>query len=319
MSEMDGLTAGSVTLEGDTPTIVGGPPVAAPVAPVEPATPPVEEETVEGVTLDLRGQKLVPLQALQAARADTKALKAQLHAAQDLQAEVETLRGKAQTADQVSAWVESVRPLLTKLKDRPDLVQQVMSGAPAPVVAPTAPVEADVLSPADAEELARTLELYTPEGQPDLVRAQKMARINQKMAAKQAAETFAPVREQMAAGQSGTLRTQYAAMKDKAGRTVSPQVLDQMWNLVPAELIARDPNVAGVLYYAAKGYAAHHGLDEPSAPPSVPVVTETPGGQRSPQHTLTELDRRFARTMGSEKTYTETAAHYRPGAINVLE
>ena len=89
---------------------------------------------------------------------------------------------------------------------------------------------------------------------------------------------------------------------------------------MPAALVAQDPNVAGVLYYAAKGYAAHHGLDEPAPPPNMPVVTESAGGGRNTaQTTLSDLDRKFARTMGDEKRYRETAQGYKPNAINVLE
>jgi hypothetical protein len=306
-----------VTLEGDEPSIVG--PQAAP-ADVAPAPAPAGDEDAEpeGITIDLRGSKMVPLEALQAERGRRKEYQAQVKAAESLKAEVDALRGKAQTAEQVTAWVEQVRPLLEKLKGQPDLVKAIMSGQP--VGQPQAPPEqAGPLSPEEAEDLARTMELYTAEGKPDLARAQKMAGKMAKLASGQAAAAMAPVTAAMAEGQSGTLRQQYAGLRDKAGRTVNPDVLQKMWQLVPSNLVAQDPNVAGVLYYAAKGYAAHHGMDEPAPPTSLPIVTEPAGGHQTAARALSDLDRRFARTMDSEKKYTETSARYKPGQINILE
>jgi len=110
-------------------------------------------------------------------------------------------------------------------------------------------------------------------------------------------------------------------VRDKAGRTVNPAVLEQIWNIVPPELIARDPNVAGILYYAARGYSSHHGLDEPVAPARAPLFTEPAGGRPQPNASpLSEFDRAMQRaTQLSDKAYTERASGYKPGAINVLE
>jgi len=316
----DDLMPGAVTLEGETPTLVS-PPVASAETP--PADTPVGDEDAEpeGITIDLRGEKMVPLSALKAVREKLHATKAEAQAAAQLRAEVEALRPKAQDAEQVAQWVESVRPLLAKLKDRPDIVRAVMEGQPtlagnqAQPPVPTGPLPLD-----EAEDLARTLELYDAEGKPDIARAQKMAGKFAKLAGAEASRTVAPITGAMVDAQAGTLKGQYAGLKDKAGRTVNPAVLDQMFKLVPSQLVAQDPNVAGVLYYAAKGYAAHHGLDEPAPPPNMPVVTESAGGGRqTAAQTLSDLDRKFARSMGSEKTYRETASGFKPGAINVLE
>jgi hypothetical protein len=321
----DGLPPGATSLEPtDSPAIVGPTPLGVtPPAPVEPIEPPPAapdgDDEPEGVVYDSRGQKLVPLQALQQTRAELKAAKA-------LASQVEQMREAADRGQAMEGWVENLKPLLARLKNRPDIVAAVMSNQQAPPMGPQSPYQpapdpGEALLPKqDAEDLARTLELYTPEGAPDLARARKLAFFMRRTAGQEAHQATAPLTQNLAMGQSGTLKGQYAQVKDKHGRTVNQAVLNQMWNIVPAELIANDPNVAGVLYYAAKGYSAHHGLEEPSQAPRSPLLSEPAGGRPQPTTTLTELDRAMQKAMQvSDKQYTDAGARYRPGAINVLE
>lgn len=326
MSDQSGLMGGPVSLESESPAIVGPPPGGPPpeppapiqeAAPAEPAAAvPEPEEEPEGVVYDSQGHKLVPLTALQQTRQELKAAKA-------LTAELDTLRQKAQQGEQIEQQINQLRPLLDKLKHRPDLVRAAMDGQTLPTAAPAQPaIDPDeaLLPTQDAEDLARTLELYTPEGTPDLKRARKIAAVMRRSADEEASRKLAPLAQAMSAGQSGTLKAQYAQVKDKSGKTVNPAVLEQLWNIVPAELVARDPNVASVLYYAAKGYAAHHGLEEPAPPPRAPIVTESPGGGRPAAPVLNEFDQNMRRAMQvSEKQYAEAKSRYKPGAINVLE
>jgi hypothetical protein len=323
MSDQMGMMGGPVSLETEQATIVGpppggSPPEAPPEAPSEPQEG--EDEAVEGVVQSATGDKLVPLSVLKRTREDLKAAK-------EAAKEAETLREQAKVAQERDRQLEQLRPLFDKLRQRPDVVQALLSGQEPPAPAPRGepqpavdPGEA-LLAKADAEDLARTLELYTPEGQPDINRARKIAAVMRRTSDEEAARRIAPIAQTFAQGQAGTLKQQYAGMKDKQGRTVNPQVLEQLWNLVPAELIAQDPKVAGILYYASKGYAQHHGLDEPVPPPRAPLMTEPAGG--SPDRSkpvLTDFDQALRRAMQvSEKDYTEAAARYKPGAINKLE
>ena len=319
MSEEFGLPAGAVSLESEAPTIVGPPPggAAAEAPPEAAAAPPGDEdEAVEGVVQSATGDKLVPLSVLKRTREDLKAAKA---AALD----AEGLRERMTRADERERQLVQLQPLFDKLRQRPDVVQRLMSGQEPEVAPPAAPVDpGEALLPTqDAEDLARTLELYTPEGKPDVMRARKIAAVMRRTSDEEAARRIAPIAQSMAQGQSGTLKQQYATIKDKAGRTVNQQALDQIWSVVPAELIATDPKVAGVLYYAAKGYAAHHGLDEPVPAARAPLVTEPVGGASAPaKPVLTEFDNALRRAMQvTEKQYSEAGARYKPGAINTLE
>jgi len=319
--------SGAVNLEGDAPaTIVGPSPTPEPATPAEPVqaappAPPVDDDVdPPDAVVDASGRKLVPLDALKATRQELKAAK-------QLAQGVEELRAAAAQGQQLGQFFAELNPLLTKLRNRPDIVANIMNaqepppmGPPSPYAPPQDPGEA-ILSKQDAEDLARTLELYTPEGSPDLHRARKIAFYMRRTGREEALGATAPLTQSMAYGQAGTLKQQYSQVRDKAGRTVNPAVLEQIWNIVPPELIARDPNVAGILYYAARGYSSHHGLDEPTAPPRTPLFTESPGGRpQASGSPLSDFDRAMQRaTQLSDKQYTERASGYKPGAINVLE
>lgn len=318
----DDFAAGAVSLEGAPAAIVGPPPVgSAPPEPDAPPAPPVEAPDTDppDAVTDASGRKLVPIEALHQTRQELKAAK-------QLVAQVEGLKEAAAKGQELEGFIDNIRPLLARLRARPDIVAAVMGpqqgpppGPQSPYQQPQDPGEA-ILPKHDAEDLARTLELYTPEGSPDIARARKLALVMRRTGGEEALRATAPLTQNMAQGQSGTLRQQYASIKDKHGRTVNQQVLQQMWNIVPAELVAQDPNVAGVLYYAAKGYAAHHGLEDAMPAPRAPLVSEPSGGRAPVTTTLTDLDRAMQRAMQvSEKQYTEASGRYKPGAINVLE
>lgn len=322
--------SGLMNLEGDVPATIVGPGPTAEAPPPEsisapPASPPApapaveEEPEPQDVVTDAAGRKLVPLDALRATRQELKTAK-------QLASAAEQMREAAQRGEQLGQFFQTIEPLLAKLRARPDIVANIM-GAPAEAPPPAShgqpqadPAEV-ILPKQDAEDLARTLELYTPEGLPDLARARKVALMMRGTARQEAYGAIAPIAQTTAQQQSVGLQQQYAQVRDKAGRTVNHAVLQQLWNIVPPEVVARDPNVAGVLYYAAKGYAAHHGLDEPLPAARAPITSEAPGGRpTSVAATLSELDRHIQQSMQTtEKNYAERAARYRPGAINILE
>lgn len=317
-----------IALDGDgaPATIVGPSPVTPPAAPAEAAAPeappaPVDDDAdPPDAVVDASGRKLVPLEALKATRQELKSAK-------QLAALAEQYREAAEQGQNLGQFFQELNPLLQKLRNRPDIVANIMQSNEAPLAGPPSPYapapdpgEA-LLSKQDAEDLARTLELYTPEGAPDLHRARKLAFYMRRTGREEALGATAPFAQNMAQGQSGSLKGQYAQVRDKAGRTVNPAVLEQIWKIVPPELIAQDPNVAGILYYAARGYSAHHGLDEPAAPARTPLFTEPAGGRPpSAGGVLSEFDRAMQRaTQLSDKQYTERASGYKPGAINILE
>jgi hypothetical protein len=308
------LEDGSMSLEPDD-TGTAQPPKPAPAPPVEPvAAAPLADaqsapdDDAEPGPSDV--QTMVPLASLKEARAHMKTLKAQI-------AELEPLRGKAAESDRMIETVQRWKPIIEAIQARPDLIEQARR-APAPD-----PVEASI-SEQEALEYARDIQLYDAAGQLDVKTARRaLARQNRvaMTAATQAAQAVvAPLQRQNSTREADSLLQRAAAVKDKHGRSVDAKVLQQFWSVLPPD-VASNPEVASVLYFAAKGYAAHNGLDDPPPPPPPPVVpTEAPGGRMPTLGTLNDLDRRMARDLGRKPAeYSAIAARFKPGQMNVLE
>ena len=161
-----------INLEDDGPEIpaADAAPVEVAAAP-EPAAP-TPEEIDDPTKVDLRDIPKVSglLAALKSERESNKALKA-----------------RAEQAAQLEAEVADLRPYAKFLKDNPQLLQP-RQPEPAPVA------DQPSIDP-EAEELARLLDLYTPEGQPDIKRASKFLTVADKRADKRVQQAVAPVHE----------------------------------------------------------------------------------------------------------------------------
>ena len=295
---MSDTPVGSLSLEQDYDSQV--PPETPPAA--DPAVPPpfpVEEPEPEG-TVEIPTGKVVPLAALQSERT---AKQQEREARQKLEAEIEPLRAKAAKADQIAQEWQAVQPLIQQLKNQP----------PPPVEKSAGP-----LTPQDAIEYAKDLDLYKADGTPDVERAQRLATRQQVIAEQQARAMVAPLHQQTAQQQAAVMRSQLGQIKDAQGQTVSQSFIDQMFAVVPPEMAARE-DVATVLYYAAKGMEAHAGKAAPVAPPP-PVHTESLGGGVPPKTEINALDRRVIDASDmTEKEFTSIAGRFKPGQRNVLE
>jgi hypothetical protein len=109
---------------------------------------PEPEPSAPDVEVD--GQKMVPLAALQAEREN-----------------VRSLRERAARADQLETEWRNAQPYVQFLRDNPDLLKP--RTAPVPAAAPSPEADPELVN------LARTLDLYTPEGQPDAKRSAALA------------------------------------------------------------------------------------------------------------------------------------------------
>ena len=106
------------------------------------------------------------------------------------------------------------------------------------------------LSDAEAVEYAKDLDLYKPDGTPDVDRAQRLAGRQAALAAKSAEAAIAPFQANDAQRASAVMKQQIAGYKDSNGYTVDPGVLNEVWAGVPAEL-SQKPEVAGVFHQIA--------------------------------------------------------------------
>ncbi len=302
--------AGGVVIDPDeqpaevvqTPLSLAGEP-----APTEEPIADEDEDVSDVPQIDLREGKFVPVSALVA---DRKHAKEALRAAK---AEAETLRAKAQQADEMSRYVEDARPYIEALRTRPDLIRQV-------TMQPPAPVEQPALSPEQAEGLARTLELYTPDGHPDIKRAQTMGAFIDQMASRKAQQAVAPVIETEAARESVSQFQRVMGEKAPGGVVIDPKVAQEVWTMVPPQLSSQ-PAIAQVLRRVALAETILRG-GKPAPQPvgRPPVQTEASGGRPPAGHPLSDIESRIARSRGMTDKQWQTARDtYRPGQPNVLE
>src|SRR3990167_103054 len=214
-------------------------PAVAPPAPVQ------ELEDSDGA--EVAGRTMVLVEALRQAREEAKAAK-------QLRAEVEQLRGKAQSGEQLQQWVDTVRPLLAKLNERPDVVQAIRAGKDVPAAGAK---PANAIPDDRAAKYARRWELFTSAGELDVARAKDIL-VDQDTEARRVAEEAAraavgPIQERMARGTAQQVMQQYLRVKDKAGKAVNAAVLQKVWSALPPQM-AEDRNASEWAYYAAKGY-----------------------------------------------------------------
>ena len=278
------------------------------LVPLEDETPApiqVEEEEPDGVVVNPQGEKLVPLAALHAERTKAKE-------AGRLRHENEQLKQRAARADELEGWVTQARPYVDGLRNRPDLLEQLQR----PKAAPDAAQVPDEV----AERLARTAELYTPEGRPDIERGRMIASTVRQLAKEEAQAMVAPAMRLTAQQTSTQWFRQALQVKDQQGRTVSEAALREAWGTVPAELIVQDPQIAVTLLRVARGIDAETAKAAPVLPESEPIFTEPSGGQRQSGALPANLLTRAARRLDvSEKSLAQTMNKFKPGQANVLE
>jgi hypothetical protein len=295
------LAAGAMMLE-DHAEVVG--PVGAAPAAVETVTD-AEDAVPEGTIEGSGGVRFVPLAAVIAERTGRKEATKQL-ATKD--AEIATLKGKAEEWDRVAPAVQAAMPLIERIKGRPDIL--ALLDKPAEAAAP-----AKTLSDADAIEYAKDLDLFKADGTPDVDRAQRLAARQEAIAAKQTQAAMAPIHATDAQRASAGLKQQLLAVKDAEGHSIDPKALDSIWSIVPPELSAK-PEVAQILYLAAKGMAAHAGKGAKPGPGPV-LQTESLGGGKVPDG---DKPSRFATAAGiGQAEFRKTTSAFKPNAVNVLE
>lgn len=280
-----------INLEDDGPAIPAADPPADP--PVADPPPADDDGAAEVEAVEVGGKKYVPIAAV----INERRLRQQSQT-------------RAQRADELEAYVNDARPYVEFLRANPNLLTPRQPD-PAPA-APAAP-DADP----EAVEVCRLLDLYTPDGQPDLKRAAQFLVISDRRSDRRVQQAVAPVHQTRFEEQSARnfhLASQY---KDPSGRPVNIKALEQIWRTVPAEQSA-DPNVASILMATAIGLGYASGKPQPLAPPP-PLVTEGGGGGARPKP-LSAIEQRVAKDRGvSEATWADATKTFQPGRANQLE
>lgn len=308
MSEID---AGIVSTSLEEPEIVS-PPVTTPQEPAAPVADPVADPVdadPEGTISGAGGVKFVPLGAVTAERAKRKEAE---KAAKEREAELAAIKPKAEEFDRSRQYLEQARPIIDGIRNRPDLVAQLHQPRQAPNE-PQGP-----LSVSEAEDFAKSLDLYTQDGKPDIARAQKIAGVADKLAERKSQQAVSPILQTEAQRQSQAWFSHFLNQPEVNGMKVDPKLLKEAWDTVPIENSA-DPRVAQVLYMNTIGRQLLSG-QKPITPLAPVVPTEAPGGARGVDTPLNDLSQRFRQAAGiAQKEFAERREAFKPGQNNSLE
>ena len=300
------LAPGSVSLE--EPGEIVGQVAQTETPPVE--TPPAEPEPEPEGTIQIPQGKVVPLGAVTAERGKRK--EAETRAAA-LEEKLKQLEPKAARYDEAAQYLQQARPIIEKIRQRPDLVQLADQPA-APAKEPVGP-----LSEAEAIDYAKDLDLYTPEGKPDVDRAQRFAKRQEAISAKQTQRAMAPFQQQSAQQQSNALKQAVLNTVDGQGNKVDPAVLDEMWANVPVELSSQ-PHIANAIYIMAMGAQTISGKGPKPAPPPV-VHTESVGtGAKPPGEHLSRISEGLLGASNMKRSeFLKQREQWKLGERNSLE
>ena len=294
------------------PAPVEAPPVVDPTPePVEAAAErDVESDTLEIPDSSMEGgkAKYVPLSALSGARSELRELKGQLEQAKAGSARAEQLE---QQIAALTAQVQQMAPF----------VQAYQAAVQQP--APSGPAELSADEHAELTELARTLDLYDAQGQPDVQRAQKVAALVDTRAGRQAQASVAPIHQHTVSQQAAYMLARAKATAAPNGQKPDPTVLEAIWARLDPAIVAT-PDGARQAWIQAFGLSAMgspttaaparnaNGQFTPQQPAAAipdPLHTERAGGRDTPATMpLSDMERRMAKDMGlTEQEYMARA------------
>ena len=281
-----------------TPASVDPAETPTPAEPAGEAAEP-EPEVPEGA-IEQGGQVMVPLAALKSEREKVKALKP-----------------KADQYEQLAGWVQQAKPYVDFLAAHPELVTRAAAPAAEPTT-PAGPAPDDTV----AEQLAKTLDLYTTEGKPDLSRAKSLIGTVEALAEKKAQALVKPVQDLNVQGRAMAHYHEAVAASAPNGAKVDPAILWQVWQNADPRILAT-PQGAAAAWALALGMASMQAAPTPrtvAAPGGPPVVTEPPGGSGVRAGVLSDLDQRVVQVRGMDpKKYQEYARAFKPGETNTVE
>lgn len=270
--------------------------------PTQDAAPPAEEDDHPEAVEFQPGVKYVPVGALKAVRDELKALKPQAQRAQQLEAEAAENRG-----------------IVEFIKANPQILH------------PQQPAPRQALPP-DSDpalvQIAKTLDLYTTDGKPDVQRAQIVRNMTRAEAQAVAQQAIAPIEASTYEARAAQ-NIQEIMGTTVAGKPIEQQYLVQALRTITTQVprseamrILADPTVKEVVRQNAAGLQAlAQGAAPPPKAPLPPVLqTETAGGSGETTYELPESSKRLARAAGiKESDFAARAKKYVPGRSNVLE
>lgn len=312
----------------DTATDLTPPPEPEAVAPPEQQAAPepqlnidddaAVDQALDNAAIDLPdGDKLVAKsQAGQIASSYRGKIK-------ELKAELEQTRTTAQRATQLESQIAQLQQQVQQLTPYAQAFQAHQQAAQQP--------QQNAQEDAEAEEYAKVLDLYQPDGKPDIARAKKALAAIDRLATRKAEATVAPIQQTQVQERAAYNLARAKNTELAGGVKADPAILDLVWRQLDPALTAT-PEGAKQAFIAALGYshltkaaspaqpAAQPGQpqrapngrfqpQQPSQPVGDPLFTEKAGGRDTPaDQPLSAHELSYIKAAGiTEKDYRESA------------
>jgi hypothetical protein len=263
----------------------------------------VESDTLEIPDSSAEGGKAryVPLSALDGARREARELKSELQQAREGSAKAQQLE---QRLADLEAHIQTIAPKA-----------QAYDAIHAAQLAKQEPVAED---DSEAVELAQVLDLYTPEGKPDIAKAKKTLALMDKRAGKLAQDAVGPLAQHTVQQMSNVMLARAKATAAPNGAKPDAHVLEQVWAKLDPRLTATVDG-AKQAWVAALGYSSSIAEAKPAARTPTgqftkkeadePLYTEKAGGKDTPDMPkLSPAEAKYLKDAGiTEKEYFESA------------
>lgn len=299
----------SVSLEAPevvSPPVTPDPPAQTAPPAVETPPPAADDDADEGVITAATGDRFVPLSALKSERQKRKDAESKVLP----DADVQLLKQKAALYDESAQYLQQAKPIIEKIKNRPDII----------ALADKPPAQQQQQADQRAEAYAKQFDLYTPEGKPDITRAQAILADQDARMQSIAQQVVAPLAQTEAQRVAETLYQRTLQQPEVNGFKIDPKFLQEAWSVVPPELVAANPAVAELMKFVAAGRQVLSGHKPMQAPPPPVVPTEPSGGGRGSDQPLNQMSEKFQQVSGMKPAdFRSTREKYTPGGPNSLE
>ena len=259
-------------------------PTQTPEAEPQDGQVPDDEPSLDTQVVERDGKRLVPETVVREQREKRRAAEEQ----------VRILSEKAKKAESLETYYAQTQPLLTALKDHPDLQEEFKQRLdpnykPTPKDSP--PVDDQLVT------LAKTLDLYDVSGRPDLARAEQVRALMRAETKSVVDESVTPVQQSQVADKAQQHYQWLLGFRGDFEKPVDKTILDQfVSNMTQDELAHQD--TPWRLYAMARGLEAVQSQRTRVPPPETePVFTERSGGAPVPT-ALSDRQKALAKELG---------------------
>lgn len=225
----------------------------------------------------------------------------------------ETAHALQQQVAELNAWVQQNAPYVQFVQANKHLFDP---NAQRPAVA--APPSEPVVDPRDLE-YAQTLDLWTPDGKPDVKRAAKFRALAMADAQTEAQRLVQPLHARNVQDQASIHYQQALQTVDANGNKPDPVTLLGVFQRMGPQMTSTADGAA-LAVIMANGIKVMGTKTAPAPPAGLPPFTEASGGQAPVKTALSQLEQRIATERGmTPQQWSERVGSYKPGQATVME